>query len=37
MTAGLPQIKVILTPLAKRVLIPSGLSAGMLTSDTATQ
>ena len=37
MTAGLPLMNIVLTPLAKSVLIPLGLSAGMSASDTAIQ
>ena len=37
MTAGLPLMKSVLTPLAKRVLILLGLSAGMSAADVAIQ
>ena len=37
MTAGLLLMKSVLTPLAKNVLLPSGLSAGMSAADTAIQ
>ena len=37
MTAGLPLMKSLLTPLAKRVLIPLGLSAEMSTADLVIQ
>ena len=37
MTAGLPLTKSMLEPLAKSVLIPLGLSAGMLATDVAIQ
>ena len=36
-TAGLPLMKNILTPLAKSVLIPLGLSAGILAADATIQ
>ena len=35
MTAGLPLMKSVLTPLTKSILIPIGLSAGMLAADAA--
>ena len=35
MTAGLPLMKSVLTPLAKSVLLPSGLLAGMPAADAA--
>ena len=35
MTAGLPLMKTVLTPLAKRVLLPFQLSARMLAADAA--
>ena len=35
MTAGLPLMKSVLTPLAKSVLIALGLSPGMLAADAA--
>ena len=37
MTAGLQLMKSVLTPLAKSVLISSGLSAGMSAADAAIQ
>ena len=37
MTAPLPLMKSVLTPLAKRVLLPFGLSAGMSAADVAIQ
>ena len=37
MTAGLPLMKSVLTPLAKSVFIPLGLSAGMSAADAAIQ
>ena len=37
MTAGLPLMKHVLKPLAKGVLLPFGLSAAMLVTDTAIQ
>ena len=37
MTAGLPLIKIVLTPLANSVLIPLGLPAGMSAADAAIQ
>ena len=37
MTAGLRLMKSVLTPLAKNVLLPSGLSAGMSATDAAIQ
>ena len=37
MTAGLPLIKIVLTSLANRVLIPLGLPAGMSAADAAIQ
>ena len=37
MIVGLPLMKSVLTPLAKSVLISSGLSAGMSAADTASQ
>ena len=37
MTAGIPLIKIVLTPLAKSVLLPLGLSAGMSAADGAIQ
>ena len=37
MAAGLPSMKSVLTPLAKSVLLPSGLSAGMSASYAAIQ
>ena len=37
MTAGLPLIKIVLIPLAKSVLIPFELSAGMLETDGSIQ
>ena len=37
MTAGLTLMKSVLTPLAKSVLLPLGLSAGMSTADAAIQ
>ena len=37
MTAGLPFMKSVLTPLAKSILIPLGLSAGMSAADAAIQ
>ena len=37
MTAGSPLMKMTLTPLVKKVLIPLGLSAGMSTADAAIQ
>ena len=37
MTVGLPLFKSIYTPLAKSVLIPLGLSAGMSAADAASQ
>ena len=36
-TAGLPLMENVLTPLAKRVLLPLGLSAGMSAADAAIQ
>ena len=36
-TAGLPLMKSVLTPLAKKVVIPLGLSAGMPAVDAAFQ
>ena len=35
MTAGLPLMKSVLSPLAKNVLLPFGLSAPMSATDTA--
>ena len=37
MTAGLPLIKRVLTPLDKSVLLPLGLSAGVSAADTSIQ
>ena len=37
MTAGLPLMKSVITPLAKFFLIPIGFSAGMSAADAATQ
>ena len=37
MTAGLPLMKSVLTPLAKTFLLPLGLSAGMSAADLAIQ
>ena len=37
MTAGLPLMKNVLTPLAKNVLLPFGLSAGMSAADATIQ
>ena len=37
MTAGLTLIKSVITPLAKSVLLPLGLSAGMSAADAAIQ
>ena len=37
MTAGLPLMKNVLTPLAKNVLLPFGLSAAMSATDAAIQ
>ena len=37
MTPGLPLMKIVLTPLAKNVLLPFGLSAGMSATDAAIQ
>ena len=37
MTAGLPLMKSVLTTLAKNVLLPFGLSAGMSAVDAAIQ
>ena len=37
MTVGLPSMKSVLTPLAKNVLLPFGLSKGMSAEDTAIQ
>ena len=37
MTAGLPLIKSVLTSIAKNVLLPLGLSAGMSVADAAVQ
>ena len=37
MTSGLPSMKIVLTPLAKSVLISLGLSAGISAADAATQ
>ena len=37
MTAGLPLLKILLTPLAKSNLIPLGISAGMSAADVAIQ
>ena len=37
MTAGLPLMKSVLTPLAKSFLLPLGLSAGMSAADLAIQ
>ena len=37
MTAGLPLMKNVLTPLAKNVLLPFGLSAGMSAADAVIQ
>ena len=37
MTAGLPLMKKILTPLAKNAFLPFGLSAGMSAADPAIQ
>ena len=37
MTAGLPLMKSVLTALAKNVLLPIGLSAGMSVRDAAIQ
>ena len=35
MTAGIPLMKSVLTPLAKNVLLPFALSAGMSAADAA--
>ena len=37
MTAGLPLMKSVFTPLAKSILLPLGLSVGMSTADAAIQ
>ena len=37
MAAGLPLLKSVLTPIAKNVLLPLGLSAGMSAADLAIQ
>ena len=37
MTAGLPLMKILLTPLAESVLLPVGLSAGVSAADAAIQ
>ena len=37
MTAGLPLMKSVLTPLAKIILLPLGLSTGMSAADAAIQ
>ena len=37
MTGGIALMKSVLTPLAKRVLIPLGLAAGMSAADAAIQ
>ena len=37
MTSGLPSMKIVLTPLAKSVLISLGLSSGVSAADAATQ
>ena len=37
MTAGLPLMKSVFTPLAKSILLPLGLSVGMSTVDAAIQ
>ena len=37
MTAGLPLVKNVLTPLAIRCFLPFGLSAAMLATDAAIQ
>ena len=37
MTAALPLMKIVLTLLAKKVLLPLGLSAGMSVADSAIQ
>ena len=37
MTAGLPLMKSVHTPLAKNVLLPFGISAGMSAADAAIQ
>ena len=37
MTAGLPSMKHVLNPVAKSILIPLGLSAGMSAADVAIQ
>ena len=37
MTAGLPLMKRVVTPLAKNVLLPLGLSTGMSAADAAIQ
>ena len=37
MTVGLPLMKSVFNPLAKSVLLPLGLSAGMLAADAAIQ
>ena len=37
MTAGLPLMKSVLTPLAKNVLLPFGLSAAVSATDAAIQ
>ena len=37
MTAGLPSMKYVLTPLAKNVLLRFGLSKGMSAEDTGIQ
>ena len=37
MTAGLPLIKRVLTPLDKSVLLPLGLSGGVSAADTSIQ
>ena len=37
MTAGLPLMKSVLTPLPKNVLLPLGLSTGMSAADAAIQ
>ena len=37
MTAGLPTMKSVLTPLAENILLPIGLSAEILATDAAIQ
>ena len=37
MTAGLPLMKSVLTPLAKNILLPFGLSAAMSATDSSIQ